>query len=447
MEVTVQRISPVVMELSVQIPADSVKAQVDKAYVNLGKKAHVKGFRPGKAPRDVLSRLFGAQVANDVANQIVNDTLPKVLSEKNLTPVSQPSVEAGEAIDPKKAFSYKARFEVQPEIEDVKYEGFELYKPKVEVPDSAIDEQLEQLRQRNAALKAPEPARPAKAGDVVTIDFTLSVDGKEVKDGGGQGVQIELGAGQALPEIDAALMGKNNGDKVTAEHTFPAEHPREDFRGKKGVFDITIADLKERVPPALDDEFAKDIGFDTLIALRADVHTKLEKAYKDRAETVVAEQIVAKLNELNPCDVPPSLVEQQQRIMEQEVVMQARRAGQRFTKEQAEALSAAIKADAERKVRAGLLMAAIAKKNEFKVTDEDLEKGMQELAAETGKNVAKLRVEYREKSKRDILIGMILEDKILDFIESKSKIIEGEPPKPEAEAAAAASEEKKSEEK
>jgi trigger factor len=449
MEVTVQRISPVVLELSVEIPADSVKAQVDKAYVNLGKKAHVKGFRPGKAPRDVLSRLFGPQVANDVANAIVNDTLPKVLSDKKLTPVNQPSVEAGQSVDPKKAFSYKARFEVQPEITDVKYEGFELFRPKVEVPESAVDEQLEQLRARNAALKAPEPARPSKAGDVLTIDFTLTIDGKEVKEGGGEGVQIELGAGQALPEIDKALVGKSVGDSVNAEHTFPAEHPRQDFRGKKGEFAIKVADLKERVAPALDDEFAKDIGFETLIALRADVHTKLEKAYKDRAETVLAEQIVAKLNEQNSCDVPPSLVEQQSRIMEQEIVMQARRAGQRFTKEQAEALHHAISADAERKVRAGLLMAAIAKKNEFKVTDEDLEKGMQELAAETGKNVAKLRVEYREKSKRDILVGMILEDKILDFIEAKSKIIEGEPPKAEAEEAAAASkdEDKKSEEK
>jgi trigger factor len=434
------------MELSVQIPADSVKAQVDKAYVTLGKRAHVKGFRPGKAPRDVLSRLFGPQVANDVANAIVNDTLPKVLTEKNLTPVSQPAVEAGESVDPKKAFSYKARFEVQPDIENVKFEGFELFKPKVEVADSAIDEQLEQLRQRSAALKAPEPARPAKKGDVVTINFTLSVDGKEIKDGGGEGVQLELGAGQALPEIDTALTGANNGDKVSAEHTFPAEHPREDFRGKKGVFAITVADVKERVPPTLDDEFAKDIGFDTLVALRADVHTKLEKALTDRAETVVAEQIVAKLNDQNPCDVPPSLVEQQCRIMEQEVVMQARRAGQRFTKEQAETLHHAIHADAERKVRAGLLMAAIARKNEFKVTDEDLEKGMQELAAETGKNVAKVRAEYREKAKRDILIGMVLEDKILDFIESKSKIVEGEPPKAEGAetaATAAASEEKK----
>src|SRR4029079_9946356 len=218
------------------------------------------------------------------------------------------------------------------------------------------------------------------------------------------------------------------GEKATAEHPFPAEHPREDFRGKKGQFTITLADLKERVLPTIDDEFAKDIGFDTLVALRADIHTKLEKAAKDRSETAVAEQIVDKLNSENTCDVPPSLVEQQCRIMGQEVLMSARRMGQRTTQEAAQALHHAIHADAEKKVRAGLLMAAIAKKNEFKVTDDDMEKGLAELAEETGKNIAKLRVEYREKGKRDILIGMILEDKIMDFIESKSKIIDGEAP-------------------
>ncbi|MBS2017133.1 MAG: trigger factor [Deltaproteobacteria bacterium] len=435
------------MELSIEVPANTVKAEVDKAYLNLGKKAHIKGFRPGKAPRDVLSRLFGPQVQNDVANAIVNDTLPKALVEKNLTPVSQPAVEA-KNIDPKQPFSFTARFEVQPEIENVKFEGFELYRPKVEVDEKAVDEQLELLRQRHAALKAPEPARPGKKGDVVTIDFTLSIDGKDIKDGGGQGVQIELGSGQALPEIDTALDGKGVGDKVEAEHAFPAEHPREDFRGKTGKFAITVSDLKERVLPSVDDEFAKDIGFDTLVALRADIHTKLEKNAKDRSETVLAEQIVQKLNEENSCDVPPSLVEQQCRIMEQEVVMSARRMGQRITQEQATQLHHAIHADAERKVRAGLLMAAIAKKHEFKVTDEDIEKGLAELAAETGKNVAKLRVEYREKSKRDILIGMILEDKILDFIETKSKIVDGEPPAPAPKAEDAASkDEAKSEEK
>lgn len=434
MQVSVQRISPVVLELQVEVPANLVKAEVDKAYLNLGKTAHVKGFRPGKAPRDVLTRLFGAQVSNDVANQIVNSTLPKALSDQNLTPVSQPSVNAEKALDPKEPFQFKARFEVQPEIENVKFEGFELYRPKVEVADKDVDDQLESLRQRSAALKAPEPARPAKTGDIVTIDFTLSVGGKEVKDGGGQGVPLELGAGQALPEIDAALVGKNVGDKAEAQHAFPEEHPRKDFRGKTGTFHITVSDIKERVPPALDDEFAKDIGFDTLVALRADVHSKLEKAAKDRSEMSVAEQIVARLNDENPCDVPPTLVEQQCRLMEQEFVMNARRLGQRITQEQGEQLHAAIHADAERKVRAGLVMAAIAKKHEFKVNDEDLEKGLAELAAETGKNVAKLRVEYREKSKRDMLIGMILEDKILDFIETKSKIVDGDPPAPKTDA-------------
>jgi trigger factor len=442
MQVSEKRISPVVMELSVEVPATIVKAEIDKAYVTLGKKAHIKGFRPGKAPRDVLTRMFAPQVQNDVANAIVNDTLPKILSDKNLTPVSQPNVEA-KTVDAKLPFSFTATFEVQPEIENVKFEGFELYRPKVEVDEKLIAEQMEGLRQRHAALKAPDPVRPAAKGDVLSIDFTLSVEGKDIKDGGGQGVQIELGSGQALPEIDEALVGKSVGDKATAEHTFPAEHPREDFRAKKGAFTITVSDLKERVLPTVDDEFAKDIGFDTLVALRADIHTKLEKNAKDRSETVLAEQIVDKLNSENTCDVPPSLVEQQARIMEQEVLQSARRMGQRITQEQYNALHGAILADAQKKVRAGLLMAAIARKNEFKVTDEDIEKGLAELAEETGKNVAKLRVEYREKSKRDILIGMILEDKILDFIETKSNIKDGDPPKPEPTPAAAASEEKK----
>lgn len=428
MQVQTARISPVMMEMSIEVPSATVKAELDKAFNTLSKKAFVKGFRPGKTPRDVLKRLFGAQVANDVANTIVNDTLGKALTEQNVIAVSQPVVEPG-TLDAAQAFTYKARFEVQPEIAEVKFEGFELFRPKVAVDEKNVDEELEKLRTMHSALKAPEPARPSKAGDVVTIDFVLRIDGKEVKDGGGQGVPLELGGGQALPELDAALTGKNVGDKTTADSKFGDTHPRTEFRGKVGTFDVTITDLKEKVPPALDDEFAKDVGnFQTLVELRADIHSKLEKMAKDKSETSVAEQIIQKLNEGNSCDVPPSLVEQQARIMEQELVMQARRMGQRFTQEQAETLQASVRADAERKVRAGLLMAAIAKKHEFKVNDEDMEKGLAELAEETGKNIAKLRVEYREKSKRDILIGMILEDKILDFIESKSKITDGDPP-------------------
>lgn len=443
MQVTVSRISQVVLELQIDVPADAVKAEVERQYSTLAKKAHVKGYRPGKAPRPVLKTLFGSQVENDVAQSLVNTTLPQALSKENVTPISQPTVVDASRVSQDSPFTFKARMEVQPELATVKFEGFTLYRPKVEVTDAQVDEQIEGLRQRHATLKSPEPARPVKAGDVVTIDFTLKVDGKEIKDGGGEGIQLEVGAGQALPELDAALLGKNVGDSFEAESTFADNHPRKDFQGKKGTFGVKLTDVKERELPKVDDEFAKDVGnFGTLVELRADIHTRLEKMAKERSETAVAEQIVVKLNEENPCEVPPSLVLQQAQMLQQELAMQARRSGQRFSQAQAEELGRAVLADAERKVRAGLVMAGIAKANQFMVNDDDIEKGLAELAAETGKNVAKLRVEYREKSKRDILVGMILEDKILDFIESKSTIVDGDPPAPEAKAEEKAAEAK-----
>jgi trigger factor len=444
MQVQVARISPVLMELAVEIPADTVRVEVDKVYSTLARKAHVKGFRPGKAPRQVLARLYGPQVVNDVVNAIVNETLPKALSEKNVTPINQPQVEPGK-FEQASNFTYKARFEVQPDIENVAYEGFDLVRPPETASDAAVDEQLELLRRQHAALKAPEPPRPVQKGDQATIDFTLQVDGKDLKDGGGQGLPLEVGSGQILPELDAALAGKSLDDKFEVEAKFPAEHPNKELAGKTGKLAVVVKDVKERVLPALDDEFAKDVGsFQTLVELRADIHTKLEKMLKDRAESALAEQIVEKLNEKNPLDVPPSLVEQQCRMMEMEILQSARRAGQRVTQDDFQKVHHQVHADAEKKVRAGLLMGAIAKKLEVKVTDEDIQKGLEELSAETGKNVAKLRAEYNEPQRRQILIGMILEDKVLDVIEGKANIKTGEPlPTAQATEAAAASSETK----
>ncbi|MBV9947054.1 MAG: trigger factor, partial [Myxococcales bacterium] len=170
MQVQVARISPVVVELEVQVPADAVKSEVEKAYATLQRKARVRGFRPGKAPRQVLAQLFGSQVASDVANTIVTETLPKALSQQNVQPVTQPRVEAG-PLPQGAAFSYKARFEVSPDIADVAYQGFELVRPAGAATDQMVDEQIELLRKAHASLAPIDPPRPAAAGDVVTIDF------------------------------------------------------------------------------------------------------------------------------------------------------------------------------------------------------------------------------------------------------------------------------------
>ncbi len=183
--------------------------------------------------------------------------------------------------------------------------------------------------------------------------------------------------------------------------------------------------LKVRILPALDDEFAKDVGdFDTLELLKDNIRTQLSKAEKERIENSVAEQLVADLVKVNPIAVPTSLVEQQAKITEEEILQRARSMGN-SPQGLGDQLQAQVRAESEIKVRAGLLMAAIAKSSGINIGDKEIEDGIAELAEQTGKNVAKLRAEYREKQKRDMLIGMILENKVLDLIEAKAHIEEG----------------------
>jgi trigger factor len=423
MQVNVQQLSPVLVEFQVEVPAERVKTEVDKAYQALQKTARVKGFRPGKAPRDILTHLFGERVAMDVTQRLVDDTLQKALTEKNVQPLSQPNIEP-QKLSAGTNFSYRARFEVRPEIASVKYDGFEVKRPSGKVTDEMIAEELESLRKTHATVSPPAEPRPAQKGDILEISFTIDVAGKRVPEASGDDVQVELGAGQFLPQLDEGLVGVSAGEDKDISLTFAANHARADFRGKPAVFHIKVKEVKERVLAALDDDFAKDVGtFQTLAELKEDINKKIEKALKQRAEDAVAEQLVAKLVEANPIPCPPSLVEQQCNMMEQEIAQQAKRAGQPVPSH--DELHARVHADSEVKVQAGLLMAEIAKEAQIKVTDEDIEKGLAELAEQMGKQVAKLRVEYRDPKKREMLVGMIIEDKILDIIESKAKITEG----------------------
>jgi trigger factor len=445
MQVQLARISPVVMELNVEVPAPDVKAEVDKAYATLQRKARVSGFRPGKAPRQVLARLYGPQVDTDVINALVSTTLPQALTEQKVTPVNQPQVEAGK-LDQTAAFSYKARFEVQPEIGEVNYEGLELVRPPSVADEKMVEEELERIRKQHARHEAPEPPRPAQKGDVVTIDYSLEVSDGRTTDKG-DGLQIELGSGQLLPELEEAIVGRNVDEAVEVSAKLGGNNPREELRGKLATFHVKLKDIKQKVLPALDDELAKDVGsFQTLVELRADVHTRLQKLLKDQADTAMAEQIVDQLNAKNSLEVPPTLVEQQRRMMEMEILQNARRLGQRPTQQDLDSVRERLEKDAEKKVRAGLLMGAVARKLNLQVSDQDVQNALSELAQETGKNVAKLRAEYSEPQRRQFLLGMILEDKVLDVIESKATVREREESKaPEAAQPATGSHEPASE--
>lgn len=413
MQVEIEKLSPVLMEFQIQVSADEVNSEVNVAYNRLKKTARVRGFRKGKAPRHILAQLYGAAIHADVARKLMDEMLEKALSEKAIQPLTKPSVEPAE-LKPKRAFSFKARFEVRPEIEKVEWEGLSAKKRSVEVTDELIDAEIEKLRSEHATEEPVE--RAAQAGDLADLGLKFELGGEEQSedvDG------IEIGAGKILPFLDEALPGMKVGESKSVTGSFPDNHQMDKVRGQESTFVIELKELKQRVLPEVDDEFAKDCEKDDLAALKADIRETLQKRLEQEAEEELAKELVAALCEKNPIPVPPSLVQQQAQMTARELQFLAQMTGQAMNDPD---LQRRVMADSEMKVRAGLLMAEIAKEKQIKVTDADIEKGYEELAAQTGKNVAKIKVEYRERQKREMLIGMILEDKVLDLMEGAAKI-------------------------
>jgi len=423
MQVQVNQLSPVLVEFDVEIAAERVALELEKAFSLLSKSAKVKGFRPGKAPRAIINQVFGARVAADVAQRLVDETFPRAVSEKNVQPITTPAFEPQRLVKDQ-PFLYKVRFEVIPQISEVNYSGLEAKRPLLKVEEQAVDEAVDRLRREHSTLEVPKEARPAKDGDVVTIDFVVTAGGREVKDAGAQDFQVELGSGSLIKEIEQGLLGKEVASQVNIDVLLSEQHPHPKLRGKTATFQVTVKDIKERVLPTADDEFAKDVGaFETLFDLKKSLRERLEVQLKEQSDTSVAEQLVQALANANSVPVPPSLVERQSQLTEQEILNRARSEGQQASRVGPE-LRAQIQADSEMKVRAGLLMAEIAKKESIKIGDAEFEEGLTELATQTGKNLAKLRVEYRDARKREMLLGMILENKVLDIIEQKAKIVD-----------------------
>jgi trigger factor len=421
MLVTVERLSPVLVEFLVKVPADEVKQSMDKAFNDLARTANVRGFRKGKAPRHVLAHLFGDRIALDVANRLIDDTLGKALTQHKIQPVSSPVIEKPKA-SPSEDFSYRARFEVTPVVEKVDFEGFEVKRAVYEATATMIDAELEKLRTQHSTLVAPSDPRPVRKGDVVTIDWSLEIEGKLMDAATSKDVTAEVGSPSLLAPLSDALVDKTINAQFDVELVFPDNHVQEALRGKPAKFHVLLKEIKERVLPAPDDEFAKDVGqFDTLDALKKGIAERLQKALKERSDNEVAEALVAELCKRNPIPVPPSLVEQQTRMQENEVLEQARRQGHN-AKSVSPELRKTIAADAEQKVRAGLLMAEIAKSKGLQVNDEDIQKAYQELAEQTGKNINKIKVQYQDRKQREMLIGLIVEDKVLNIIEAAAKI-------------------------
>ncbi len=413
MQSEVSEISPVLMEVTVRVPWDRVQKDLDQTYRELGRSARVRGFRPGKVPRNVLQQVYGKRVDGEVMAQIVEAGLLAAVQQHALDIVAEPSVDAP-ALEKGKEYTFKAKVEVRPKVDEVDTSKLEIVRPSAEVDGAAIDQEIERLRREHAAVRVPEPMRPAVDGDELTIDYRVEIDGEDKPDMAAEGRPVELGADSLIPEFERALGGVVPGDTRDIEVAFADDHNREDLRGKKAVFRVHVKELREKLLPDVDDELAKDVGdYQTLLELRLKIREELETMAKRRAEAELKEALIDKLVDTNDVPAPPSMVQAEERRVLTELMQLFKMTGGGPGLDPS--ILGNIRERAERKVKAAILLGALARKQGFEVTPAEVESRLAEIAETSGKHIAKVRVEYQGE-RAAALESQLLEEKLMDYL-------------------------------
>jgi trigger factor len=422
MESRVEEISPVLVELKISVPWKTVEQGLDDAYKTLQKRAKVRGFRPGKVPRDVVKKLMGASVKQEVSSTLVQQGLGNAVREHSLDPVAVPHISEAVITDGQ-PLEFVAKLEVRPKIDSVDTSKLDVKREKVNLADAALDAEIDRLREQHAVLVTPEP-RPTREGDVLTVDLDVEVDGQARADLAAKDYTIELGEGQLLEELEQGLLGAQPDSTPEIALTFPEDYRHEELKGKAARFRISIKAHKEKVLPALDDEFAKDLEHESLDEMKKTVRADLLKRAEQRSQALLKEAVVEKLIDANPIPVPPSMIDQQTRHMLQEYARFQAMMGQRPNLD--ETFFEDMKRRAERRVRAGLLFGEVAKTESISVSDADIDARLAEIAEKSGKHIAKVRADYQGE-RRDDLQAQLLEHKLLEFLLSKATIEDVEP--------------------
>jgi trigger factor len=428
MKIDIDELSPVQRKVRVELPAETVAGEFSRAYKNLGQRVRVKGFRSGKIPRRVLEGMYGDQVKGEVRSHLVEESLEEIVKERNLQIVSRPEVESAE-FNESGPFSFSAVFEVKPEIEAKDYLGLEIEKVKIAVTDEQVEAALQRLREGHARLEPVEGRDVVQKGDFVTLDFEGALDGKPFSGAKGENYLLEVGSGQALPQFEEAVTGLKLGEGQNITVNYPENYPNKEIAGKAVDFSVVARDLKQKVLPMLDDEFAKDHGeCASLDELRARLRERLQAELDHYQNEELKEKVVSRLIETHSFVVPPSMIERQTRYLIERYQNQL--AAQRESGEATplEEVRKNLEPRATRQVQATLLVEKVAEREHVEVTDKDVQERVDALAHAAGERAKSLRDYYARAEARDDLRAQMVFDRTLQHLLDRAAIKEVDAP-------------------
>lgn len=436
MQVTVEEAGAFTKRLKVVLPGESVKKELDKAYKKLAGEVSLKGFRKGKAPRSVLEKNYDAKVKYDLGEKLIQETYFDALGESKIDAVTHPEIRS-QSFDADGNFVYEAEVAIRPEFELGQYKGLELEAEENGAPEEEVLAALETMRREMAPLRSVE-GRGIQKDDVAVIDFQGYNDGKEMPQVKARDYSVDIGSGRFGEEFENCVMGLKKGEKTTREIDFPEGFPNPVLAGKKVEFRIEIKDVKERVLPELDDDFAKDAGqeYNSLADLKEAVGAKISGEKKEAQAGTVADKLMMQLLERHEFEVPARLVaseinslikEMEERLLAQNLSLEA--AG--MNRDQ---LFEQYREVANKRVKGDFILKKIAEAENIKLEDADIDNGFKRIAEQYKMKVEEVRKYFANRDDLLPLLNELLSEKIINFLKANAVFV----------AAAAAAKEKKS---
>lgn len=427
MEIVVENHSDLTRKLTITIAQETVAPALEKAYAKINKEVKLKGFRRGKIPQTVLEKNFGEQVQNEVGEKLVQESYFDAVEKEKLEPVVHPEI-IEHKFPEDGTFVYVAMVDVKPVFDLKAYKGMEIEKPVVTVTDEEINKELDLLQRHQAALKTAEEGHGIAADDVAVVDFQGFHNGKAMKEVHNENFSVDIGMHRLGKDFEEKLLGLKKGDKTLYEITFPSDYPNPMLAGKNVEFKVDIKDVKVRVKPELDDEFAKDIKPElaTLEDLKQDIRTRLQKSKDDALQGDIDDKIMHKLIELNPLEVPQRLVNYEIKEMINQTEENLKRSGLSFE-------SAGINLDdlveknrevAVKRVKGDFLLKKIAEVEEIKIADEDIQRGYQRIADQYRMSLDEVKKYFKRREEILPFMNELHNEKVLNFLREQAKYTE-----------------------
>jgi len=427
MKAKVEKIETNVVKLEIRVEAEKFDAALTKAYNKNKSRYNIPGFRKGKVPMAMVKKFYGVEVFyDDAVNFAIDESYPVALNEENIRPVDYPQidiVELGEG----KELVYTATVTTYPEIELGEYKGLDIKKPVYEVEDAEIDKQIKEMQEKNARIEVKTEGNVAK-GDIAVIDFKGYIDGVAFEGGEGSDYSLEIGSGTFIDNFEEQLIGLAVGDKKEVNVTFPEAYGKEELNGKPAMFEVEIKSIKAKELPELDDEFAKDVAaVDSFEELKENLKNTLVKNNDEKAEREFEEAVITAVIENSKMDVPEVIVSKEIDSMMQDLEGRLKYQGlsldqyMEFTGNTTEKMRDFMKENAERKVKADLVLEAISKAEDIKATEEELNARALELGRIYGPKDPEKMAKILVKSQKNMIEKDIIIENTLKFIKENCK--------------------------